>query len=66
LPQRKVSEPYASIVPKTEVVDSCGLPEFVIRCDEAFSLDLQPGEMTVDTLGNLASMADSALAGEPR
>ncbi|MBV1796693.1 hypothetical protein [Siccirubricoccus sp. G192] len=66
MPQRKVSEPYTNIIPKTEVVDSCGLPEFAIRCDEAFSLDLQPREMTVDTLGSLASMADSALAGEPR
>jgi hypothetical protein len=55
-----------SIIPKAEVVDSCDLPEFVIRYDEAFSLDLQPGELTVDTLGNLASMADSALAGGPR
>ena len=43
-------------------MDSAGLLEFVVWYDEAFSLDLQPEEMTVDNLGSLASMADFALA----
>jgi acyl carrier protein len=50
------------IIPDAEVVDSAGLLEFVVWYDEAFSLDLQPEEMTVDNLGSLASMADFALA----
>lgn len=50
------------IIPDAEVVDSAGLLEFVVWYDDAFSLDLQPEEMTVDNLGSLASMADFALA----
>ncbi len=50
------------IIPDAEVVDSAGLLELVVWYDDAFSLDLQPEEMTVDNLGSLASMADFALA----
>ena len=50
------------IIPDAEVVDSAGLLEFVVWYDDAYSLDLQPEEMTVDNLGSLASMADFALA----
>ena len=50
------------IIPDAEVVDSAGLLEFVVWYDDAFSLDLQPEEMTVDNLGSLARMADFALA----
>lgn len=50
------------IIPDAEIVDSAGLLEFVVWYDDAFSLDLQPEEMTVDNLGSLASMADFALA----
>ncbi len=50
------------IIPDAEVVDSAGLLEFVVWYDDAFSLDLQPEEMTVDNLGSFASMADFALA----
>ena len=50
------------IIPDAEVVDSAGLLEFVVWYDDAFLLDLQPEEMTVDNLGSLARMADFALA----
>ena len=50
------------IIPDAGVVDSAGLMEFVVWYDEAFALDLQPEEMTVDNLGSLAAMADFALA----
>jgi len=50
------------IIPDSGVVDSAGLLEFVVWYDEAFALDLQPEEMTIDHLGSLAAMADFALA----
>lgn len=50
------------IIPDSEVVDSTDLLEFVVWNDDAFSLDLQPHEMTVDYLGSLASMSDFAMA----
>lgn len=52
----------AEIIPDSGVIDSAGLMEFVIWYDDAFGLNLQPEEMTVDNLGTLAGMADFALA----
>ena len=50
------------IIPDSGVVDSAGLLEFVVWYDDAFNLDLQPEEMTIDNLGSLVAMADFALA----
>jgi D-alanine--poly(phosphoribitol) ligase subunit 2 len=45
------------IIPDIGVLDSAGIVEFVMTIDNAFDLDLDAEDMTVDNLGSLAAIA---------
>ena len=50
------------IIPDTGAVDSAGLLEFVVLIDEKYTLGLEPEDMTIDSLGSLAAIADFVIA----
>lgn len=45
------------IIPDTGVLDSAGIVEFVMTIDNAYDLELDAEDMTVDNLGSLAAIA---------
>jgi len=54
------------IIPDAGALDSAALLEFVVLIDEKYDLVLEPEDMTIDTLGSLAAIADFIMARRAR